>query len=33
MAIITTITIAITAYRVFTKIFIVFGLAFTRSPF
>ena len=33
MAIITTITIAFTAYKIFTKIFIVFGLAFTRSPF
>ena len=33
MAIITTIPKAITAYRIFTKIFIVFGLAFTRSPF
>jgi len=33
MAIITTIPKAITAYKIFTKIFIVFGLAFTRSPF
>ena len=32
MAIITTIPKAITAYKIFTKIFIVFGLAFTRSP-